>query len=253
MLLDLFHNVSLCEQRSAHLLPRHFEYFANLRRLGDRSWIAANKHVLHGTRRDRIIVLRPNSYVAQSGRLPESFCELCDSRRGVPVLRPQGLCDDRLLSSIDGSIPAQNARQHYARAMSMRYVSDRSKLMTDAVAGTPINAAEPGRCEPNRELAVEPTRQIHRICAISRQRFGQHPQRMNAGSGGERLRLARANCLYRVVHGADARRKPQPRGGIQCSGGIQNDDLTSDQAPRVKVLYFAGRVRTAAEIGEFGS
>ena len=39
----------------------------------------------------------------------------------------------------------------------MRHVGDSSKLMTDAVAGTPINPAETSRCEPNRELAVEAT------------------------------------------------------------------------------------------------
>ena len=87
----------------------------------------------------------------------------------------------------------------------MRHVSDSAKLMTDAVACPPINAPESGRCQPNRELAVEAAFEIARIRVISRQRFGQQPKRMNARGVGERLRLSRADCFNGVVYGTDAR------------------------------------------------
>jgi len=93
--------MQLISSGSVQLLPRHFEYFANLRRVSDRPWVTAHKHVLHGPRSDRIVVLRPHSYVAQSGRLPESFDQLCHRHRGISILCPEGFCDHRLLRSVD--------------------------------------------------------------------------------------------------------------------------------------------------------
>jgi hypothetical protein len=87
----------------------------------------------------------------------------------------------------------------------VRHISDSAKLMTDAVACPPIDAPESGRCQPNRELAVEAASEIAWICVISRQRLGQQPKRMNAGGVGERLRLSRADCFHGVVYGTDAR------------------------------------------------
>jgi hypothetical protein len=51
--------------------------------------------------------------------------------------------------------------------MSVRYVSDGTKLMTDPVACPPIDAPKAGRCKPNRELAVKPASEIAGICVIS--------------------------------------------------------------------------------------
>jgi hypothetical protein len=58
-------------------LPRQVEDFANLSRIRDRPGIASNKHILHSSRRDWVIVLPPHADVGQSGRLPEPFDELC--------------------------------------------------------------------------------------------------------------------------------------------------------------------------------
>ena len=57
--------------------------------------------------------------------------------------------------------------------MSVRHVGDSAELMTDAVAGAPIDAAQAGRRQPNRELAVEASGKIGRVGMIGRQRFGQ--------------------------------------------------------------------------------
>jgi hypothetical protein len=127
--------------RSGQPLPRHVEYFAHLRRISDRPWVTANKHVLHGPRGDRIIVVPPHSHVAQSSRLPEGFDKPFHRCRGISGRCSKGLRDCRLLCSTHGSVPAQNARQHYARAVSVRYFRDSAKLMTDAMTGTPINAS----------------------------------------------------------------------------------------------------------------
>ena len=59
---------------------------------------------------------------------------------------------------------------------------------------------------------------------------------MNAGGVGKRLRLPRANRLYRVVNSTDARRKPKSGGRVHRDSGIENDDLTSDQAPGIEVF-----------------
>ena len=83
------------------LLPRHVEYFANLRRVSNRPWVTADEHVLHGTRGDRVVVVGRHRHVAQSRRLSESFDKLSDRRRSISVLRSERSRDDCLPGGID--------------------------------------------------------------------------------------------------------------------------------------------------------
>ena len=77
-----------------------------------------------------------------------------------PSFCPESLRDDRLPIGVDGSVPAQNAGQQDARAVSVRHIGNGAQLMTDPVAGAPINTPKARSCKPNCKLAVEPTIKI---------------------------------------------------------------------------------------------